>query len=830
MKKIEKIEFKNFRAYKNHTFDIDPSKNIVLIYGNNGFGKTSFFDGIEWGLTGKLERYSGAAKEKNEYPILKNNFTTRTESGHINILLSDGSNIKREIKTSGNSDYNEGKLNINIESYNNIMLKDTFKDKVIFNDNFNFSHLLSQELLNSFIRGTKDTDRYKAIVRLFGLERYEKFNPHIKVMVDKIVLRLNDINDNLRKITNRIELEKVKSSNLDINPSIKIKELRVILESLGLKIESEFNNEDLENISKDIQQKKLEIEKGISNINRAIADFVYFDNNHITNEEKNKHLMEKKKSIEESIKNISLLEYYDTLDYIKNNLIKYNDYLLNKTQYDNIKTQYEEFKFRISNNPLFTNTQFDLHLKYIEVLDVKYKSIVEEYRLNRQSLCDAEQKKIGLEKQLSEKFGLEKKLLKTAQDFLIENLNLDQCPVCQNDFNLTETLRQLENRLMAEYSPLFKGLIDEIEENKMIINAKMTSIDKLESQLKEVIASVKTSILNKKEEYEEHIKQINEKNQVVNTVLSKAALYKLSTDKDLINNEYTKTREIILGKKLNSDIKYYQLLKVELEKSITQIEADLRKYSNIKEHYKITTITASRQLLETNKKEQTALTELIEKYEKVILIANELLEYMKSLSSKEIIDKLIIERNTLETESIALNNIKVEYDRILRSVRTVIEDETKNTLNKYLDNIRRIYSYLNPHLYLRSFDVKIDGTNPSNNRLVFEVFNENNSKVNPSYIFSSAQNNVLALSIYLSFAFFQDWSNLNFICLDDPIQNMDDINVFNFVDIIRALIKETDKQIYISTHDDRVYNFMLKKFRGDVQAFRFTEYGKAIKE
>lgn len=175
--KLEKIELKSFRAYKNQEFKIDPEKNIILIHGNNGFGKTSFFDGVEWGFTGKIERYSTSSKEKNEYPMLKNYFANKDEDGFSSIQLSGPVDFKRSIKQTGESDFNEGTLSINQNYLEKLLIKEAYFDKVSFSDRFNFSHLLSQELLSSFIRDVKDTDRYQIIVKLFGLENYEKFNP-----------------------------------------------------------------------------------------------------------------------------------------------------------------------------------------------------------------------------------------------------------------------------------------------------------------------------------------------------------------------------------------------------------------------------------------------------------------------------------------------------------------------------------------------------------------------------------------------------------------------------------------------------------------------------
>jgi DNA repair protein SbcC/Rad50 len=56
--RIEKIEIENFRAYrKPQSFDI--ASDITVLYGPNGFGKTSFFDAIDFAVTGDIGRLDG---------------------------------------------------------------------------------------------------------------------------------------------------------------------------------------------------------------------------------------------------------------------------------------------------------------------------------------------------------------------------------------------------------------------------------------------------------------------------------------------------------------------------------------------------------------------------------------------------------------------------------------------------------------------------------------------------------------------------------------------------------------------------------------------------
>lgn len=52
--RLRRIGIKNFRGIREA--DLDLSANVTVIYGQNGTGKTSIFDAIEWALVGSVER------------------------------------------------------------------------------------------------------------------------------------------------------------------------------------------------------------------------------------------------------------------------------------------------------------------------------------------------------------------------------------------------------------------------------------------------------------------------------------------------------------------------------------------------------------------------------------------------------------------------------------------------------------------------------------------------------------------------------------------------------------------------------------------------------
>ncbi|MGL5614169.1 AAA family ATPase, partial [Cetobacterium sp.] len=219
--RIKKIEIDNFRAFDTKSespFVLEiQEKPIVLIYGNNGLGKSSLYDAIEWGITGKIERYNKTSAEKNDYPILRNHFTDRKD-GYVKITFDNNFEIQRKLKTSlAKTDYNCGELlnGLNQKNIINTLVNTNFQKKNEYLDNFNSAHLLSQELLNSFIKEKNQAERYKIFLTLYGLnqenDKKDMVDEKIKE-VEEIKKRINlEIQNNKERFSK--ENIKLKSSS-----------------------------------------------------------------------------------------------------------------------------------------------------------------------------------------------------------------------------------------------------------------------------------------------------------------------------------------------------------------------------------------------------------------------------------------------------------------------------------------------------------------------------------------------------------------------------------------------------------------------------------------
>lgn len=116
MNKIKSVELNNFRAYKgNKKFDFVTTKgyvaDFILIYAPNGVGKTSFFDAIEWGITGKIDRLENDIGDNNYEGYILKNRDSKDEITDVKIILDNDEYVSRKTRRLGErqrKDYTPG--------------------------------------------------------------------------------------------------------------------------------------------------------------------------------------------------------------------------------------------------------------------------------------------------------------------------------------------------------------------------------------------------------------------------------------------------------------------------------------------------------------------------------------------------------------------------------------------------------------------------------------------------------------------------------------------------------------------------------------------------
>lgn len=168
--KIKQVIIEGFRAYQSKTdgtFDFTTSfgdcANFVSIYAPNGFGKTSFYDAVEWNLTNNVGRFvrdqtrtqndaisRSQNQEDRKQHILRNRFIADGAPSQVTVVTDTFENVKKVTPARrGSRDY--------------LFEKDT---KVgALSDIF-----LSQEAIDAFLREEKPEARYARFMDSFGDE------------------------------------------------------------------------------------------------------------------------------------------------------------------------------------------------------------------------------------------------------------------------------------------------------------------------------------------------------------------------------------------------------------------------------------------------------------------------------------------------------------------------------------------------------------------------------------------------------------------------------------------------------------------------------------
>jgi len=225
-------------------------------------------------------------------------------------------------------------------------------------------------------------------------------------------------------------------------------------------------------------------------------------------------------------------------------------------------------------------------------------------------------------------------------------------------------------------------------------------------------------------------------------------------------------------------------------------------------------------------------TSVIEKNTQLLIDMDLLLTFAQS--ALDFGGKVELQRqvSVFDSEIEKLNAIEVELSKDLATIVQHLEQLI--TQYFHTDLINQIYQAIDPHPDFKEikFNCKIpdNGDKPE---LFVELYNPtDDSVISPTLHFSSAQINVLSLSIFLAKALRIEDDNgnpVNCIFIDDPIQSMDSINVLGLIDLFRNLSFRFDKQLIISTHDENFHELLKKKMPPDIfqaKYLKLASFGK----
>lgn len=230
-----------------------------------------------------------------------------------------------------------------------------------------------------------------------------------------------------------------------------------------------------------------------------------------------------------------------------------------------------------------------------------------------------------------------------------------------------------------------------------------------------------------------------------------------------------------------------------------------------------------RRTLEKAEQQQEQKREISNLLKKVISMRKSVEPFISYWGTQK---KLALRQKEAELKKRVGEDLTNEKDRV--------GSEIKGSIKAFFheDLINKFYEVIDPHPFFKTiaFDYDFQSAKPKLDVFIAKDVNDQSRSV-PNLFLSSAQINVMSLSIFLarSLRATSDPKSLQCIFVDDPIQSMDSINILSTIDLLRSISVNLNKQIILSTHDENFHNLLKRKLPENRFRSKFIEletYGK----
>ncbi|MDP3111543.1 MAG: AAA family ATPase [Thermodesulfovibrionales bacterium] len=264
--KVKGLEIGGLRgARKNISLDLSPSKSI-LIYGDNGSGKSSIADAFEWFYYDKVKHLSSEEIDIKGITALRNTFLTDDKDAYVELKYTDSKYDSKKRLFLKKSKLTSEHLNTSqdFKDYLNAALRENL--------------ILRYKDLLRFILSTK-TDKLNEISQIIGFSEVSKIKGVLKKAIGdlKTELKLKDY-DNRKSIKQRQIMEQIGQSIFE--DAQYLNAVKELVAPLKLSVEIK-DAKSIDNVlellkkpeDKDAVEQQLSYEKVIENLSNFKASF-----------------------------------------------------------------------------------------------------------------------------------------------------------------------------------------------------------------------------------------------------------------------------------------------------------------------------------------------------------------------------------------------------------------------------------------------------------------------------------------------------------------------------------------------------------------------------
>ncbi|MDA4081889.1 MULTISPECIES: AAA family ATPase [Bacillus] len=799
--RLLRVEISGFRGYdRKVVYNFPRIDSVFLLSGSNGYGKTSFFDAIEWCFTGEVQRLvdnleiKRDKKNPTEQTII-NNIQNRKKnifaSVSIKFILEEKVYEIKRVSEKYAKDYSKENTKIYLVSNNSEVLKDeewinsifyegnlkTYK----FTEKFANYHLCSHEKNLKILQKNRE-GIHSMLSILFGENKLDLYRKNIKEIVEKVKEKTKFKNEQYDEVQNLFSeilegqhesvgiLEYVKKYNENLLIGESVIDPKMLLEDNLVKRYERLQSVNylLENQQEYVNYKeylsyykvKSEYDFFVSNI-----ESVYIDLKNL--------LIEKNVSFDE------LEQKEKDLQILQKKMIN-----LGKTLQEDGSIQDNDID---SFQHLLTEYKYEFQIVQLkDLLELVLKDNERKEIKNKITFMSNEKKHFERENlNFINMISYAAKHLQDSHDF-------DKCPLCMQVIT-SKKLKDIITEQKNRFSTWDREIARLENDYRMLLEKSIENKKDLQKEIECVLTFIKIEIKNVliKIQAKPKIAQLEKDCKSLNLVLS-----------DLNDHSIRMYRELIF-KNVEDSLNKVDTSKIllplkDISDYISLYEKELNTYgkfvNNVKSSKVQDNLSYLKQIINNNK----------------YLVAKNKLEILKK------------ELEILEKKQKNIIKIKTMVNKVANELEQMYKEELEDPINY-------VYKKINRHSNFSRINLSLP-KNGGNKKLDTTV-GEQGEYVNLSNILSSGQITTVALSFFLGIAFRKKFSKFNIYFFDDPIQHLDDLNVLSFVDLLRVHLKEHDfaNQIFISTCNEDVDNLIVSKmghFDIGVTKFLFRNYNE----
>ena len=802
--RISDISIEGFRGI-NKKLHLDVEGYPCLLFGDNGTGKTSILQAIEWCLCGKLPYLTAAEFSKED--ALVNAFNPKRKAVvNLTIKGEDAKTIRVSRERKMYKSTKVGKTRLEVEIDGKVLKNEEAQNELtrvlgLSPEDFYVGTYLHQEAIRDLVVGSPDT-RSKMIDKLLGLERLGELIKNLPVKwVSNKVKGVSEEVDKFKKQEEQIKLLSTEARKRLESYKEELAQKGILVEELDLQYLADHFSQIKDAISKiagEMKVKVKEVKKPELDLNsikssfselNAIVDSLSEKRFEMYKAWLNKYsnLENLKEKYEGALEKFSKLKEQDpgkltaNLDEINKKIqgltseIKdkrnAKDFLIGKNvEISSLSDKIEELKGNVTAIEDEFGNEGVIHEKIGKLSEENLKKIEE---INRESKYN--------------------QLITTYFDYL-KAIRVEKCPTCKSPIDYNQVLSNVEKEISGiKEAMLLQKLQKELDaikkekesnENalKKLVDYK-NEIEKIESRLE----SMKGDLLNKGFKVQEPL--IESLRQQINDIENSIQKDETKID-DLRKNRISLSSELEILKEILETVR-------SLERHIQSITGASSRGRDLLDE-----LTRMGNELKTNltkfeglSQEISAIKESIERCERGISF------FVEKRHLEELERALPALTRRIKVLEGRYSKMK-EFEIAIRDVHQAVVSTRKTAIEAILSRLQTDVDLYYSELMCHPFYVDMRLVpEEERGKSLYRIRAYNKDLSHSTYVqtrFSGAQTNTVSLALFLAISK-KFPSTLKLVILDDPIQSMDSMHKEALAAIMDKLA--TEKQVIIATQD-----------------------------